>query len=91
MTKATITIYAATYREAACSGGNDETEAAFDAARDRIFGLIAERAQAQGLIVEINEGRSHGPSYTVSAESYDDEEAAHNFMQSGDADFWSMY
>jgi hypothetical protein len=88
MTAITITIHHDTFRDAACDG--DEALEAFDAHADRIFAAITEKAAAQGLTIVVKDGRSHGPSYTVDAgEDYDAEQAAHDFMQSHHADFWS--
>jgi uroporphyrinogen-III decarboxylase len=81
-----ITIHRATFRDAACP--NPEDYEVFDAEADRIFASITEKAKACGLTVEIKDGRSHGPSYTVDGDDYAAEQAAHDFMQSHHADFW---
>lgn len=82
----TITIYRDTFREAACVNAHDL--AVFDIEADRVFREIAEEASDNGLSIEVKDGRSHGPSYTVDADSYEAEQVAHDFMQSPDANFW---
>jgi hypothetical protein len=82
----TITIRRDTFREAACAQPEDYE--VFDAEADDIFASITKKAKAYGLTVEIKDGRSHGPSYTVDGDDYDAEQAAHDFMQSHHADFW---
>jgi uroporphyrinogen-III decarboxylase len=83
----TITIHRGTYRDAACAQTEDLD--VFDAEADRIFAAITEKAANAGLTITIKDGRSHGPSYTVDGEDYDAEQAAHDFMQSPSAEFWS--
>lgn len=91
----TITIHRDTFRDAACD--TDEALHAFDAEADRIFATITEKAKAHGLTIVVKDGRSHGPSYTVDAgaecdtKMYAAEEAAHDFMQSPAADFWTHF
>lgn len=87
MTATTITIFRKTYRDSACA--NTEDLAVFDAEADRIFAAIAKDATENGMVIKVSDGSSHGPSYTVSAEDYNSEQAAHDFMQSPAADFWS--
>ena len=85
---ATITIHTDTFRDACCASTEDL--AVFDENSARIFESIRSKASVQGMTVEVKDGRSHGPSYTVDGDDYQGEEAAHEFMQSPAAEFWSQ-
>ena len=85
---ATIYINDLTHRAACCDGTAADDVAVYDANAERILAVIAEKAKAAGHELVVRPNASGAASYSVEAEERADEEAAHDFMQGPDADFW---
>lgn len=89
---ASIVINAIAHR-AACNIALCAAELeAYDEGRNRVFAKIKEAAHADGFGFEIDEQGCGGASYRVTDEADEsDLRAAHEFMQSPAADFWSIF
>lgn len=88
---ATITIFAKTHR-AACLGGLTEADAAaYDAAFPAYIERLTSIAAHDGFALQVNAYDLRSSSYSVDAADPADEQAAHDLMQSSDADFWAQF
>lgn len=85
---ATIKINDITHREACCDGTDEDEQAVYDDNAERIFALIGEKAAALGHKLIVLPNSTGAACYKVLGDSYEDEESAHEFMQSDDANFW---
>ena len=85
---ATIQINDLTHREACCEGADADAYDVYDANVNRILGLIAEKAKAAGHEFEVLPNATGAAVYRVKTDDHADADAAHEFMQSDDADFW---
>lgn len=86
---ATITINGRTHREACCHKAEDWAEAEYDQRAPQVFVAIAAKAAEVGHVLKVEPQATGATSYRVDAETGADEQAAHDFMRSDVADFWS--
>lgn len=87
-TMATIMINDITHREACCDGTAADDQAVYDANAERIFDLIGKKAAALGHKLVVLPNSTGAACYKVLGDNYEDEESAHEFMDSEDANFW---
>ena len=88
---ATIIINAVTHRAACTDALGEEDLDAYEASIDGFFADLAQAAKAEGFGFEVDPSGNGGASYRVTDEAdFADLEAAHDFMQSARADFWSQ-
>ncbi len=89
---ATIIINGVTHREACTDAGGEADLTAYDASVDAFMSSLGEVARSHGFGFEVDERAQGAASYRVADETdYRDLEAAHEFMQSPAADFWTQY
>jgi hypothetical protein len=99
---ATIIINEITHRNACIDGLTEADAVAYDERIGAFIGNLRRAAEADGHTLEVERGGLAARSYRVDvdidmsseatmAAGQRDEEAAHEFMQRPEADFWAMY
>lgn len=89
---ATIIINAITHRQACTDSAGESDLSAYDDAAEAFFAKLGEKAAAAGFGFEVDSSGQGAASYRVTDEDdYTDLQAAHDFMQSPDADFWTQF
>jgi hypothetical protein len=92
MTTPSIIINAITHRTSCTDALGADDLAAYDAAAPKFFEHLGAAARAAGFAFEVDACGQGAASYRIDGQlTHDEYQAAHEFMQSEQADFWQMY
>lgn len=88
----TITIHEPTHREACINfgAGTAEDAAAYDSSSSGFFLQLHDKLKAEGADLRLTTETRFGCSYSVSADSPDEEQRGHALMEKH-GDFWAWY